>query len=64
MLSVAEQCRAVKKELDINQQEYKEKQDVLLKKLAQLQKQCLHDNIKFDEDLQVIKCMDCLKVVT
>lgn len=63
MKPVSEQCQEIKKELDLNQQEYKDRQDILLKKLAQLQKHCFHDNAKFDDNLQVIKCPDCLKVV-
>lgn len=66
MKSIAEQYIELKTELDLNQQEYKERQNILLKKLEELQNQCHH----YDTELQInfseplTRCRDCRKTLS
>jgi hypothetical protein len=66
MKSIVEQYIDLQTELDLNQQDYKERQNILLKKLEELQNQCHHYNtelqIGFSEPLT--RCRDCKKILS
>ena len=64
MKSYQEQFQDIKNELEINQQEYKDRQNLLLKKISELQDKCPHDSITtiFLEEKAMMKCQDCSKM--
>lgn len=64
MKSYREQYQEIKDELEINQQEYRDKQNLLLKKITELQSKCPNDSTVtlFIEDKAMMKCQDCSKM--
>jgi hypothetical protein len=64
MKSYKEQYQEIKDELEINQQEYRDRQNILLKKISDLQEKCPHDSTVtlFIENKAMIKCQDCSKM--
>ena len=64
MKSYQEQFQDIKNELEINQQEYKDRQNSLLKKISDLQGKCPNDSTVtlFYDNKAMIKCQDCSKM--
>ena len=63
--SIKEQYMDLRAELDLNQQEYKAKQDKLLEQLEKLQDDCPHDNTNFNTHFNdsYTRCSDCAKIM-
>jgi hypothetical protein len=64
MKSYQEKFQDIKNELEINQQEYKDRQNLLLKKISELQDKCPHDSTItiFLEEKAMMECQDCSKI--
>lgn len=65
MKTTLEQYKEIKDKLDLNQIEYKEKQDILLKQLQELQDKCRHYNTELIMTFNdpYTQCKDCFKIL-